>query len=75
MKKRKAARDMTISFGAFSKPLSEQIGKIENIELFQEDADNITRLLIRGILSKGEAEKARNRLIKSIAQQEEAHDG
>jgi hypothetical protein len=62
---------MTVSFGAFSKPLSEQIGKIKNIEFFQEDADNITRLLIRGILSRKEGENARIRLLKKIAKQEE----
>jgi hypothetical protein len=60
---------MKIHFGAFAPKLIEQIGKIKNIKIYQEDADNITRLLIRGLLAESEGVKARKRLITKIEQE------
>jgi hypothetical protein len=64
---------MKIQFGAFAPKLIEQIGKIQNIKIYQKDADNITRLLIRGLLTESEGINARKRLITKI--EKEARHG
>ena len=55
---------MQISFGALSPKLSEQIPGLP--EQYDRDAEAITRLLVRGILTESETHKARKRLIKSF---------
>lgn len=53
-----------IRMGALAPKLSEQIPGLP--EHFDRDADAITRLKIRGLLTDAEGDKARKRLIKAI---------
>jgi predicted Ser/Thr protein kinase len=53
---------MDIKLGALSPKLSEQIESLP--EIFDKDADAITRLYIRGLLTDLETKKARKRLVK-----------
>lgn len=55
---------MKIEFGAMAPQLSEQIEGLD--EQFDIDADCITRLLIRRLLTDSEVHKARKRLIKQV---------
>ena len=55
---------MDIVLGALCPKLSEQIPGLS--EHYDRDADAITRLVIRGILTDSEATKARKRLLKRI---------
>lgn len=60
---------MYLSFGALAPKISEQLaGKIDTkkAEAFDADAFELTRLQIRGLLTDGEAHKARGRLVKAI---------
>ena len=56
-----------LSFGAMAPKPSQQVPGID--PHFDKDADAITRLLVRGIITPSEAHKARKRLIKSIARE------
>jgi len=54
-----------VSFGGCSKPLSEQgIGATKKHDEFSRA---VTLLLIQGIITDGEARRARNRILKRIA--------
>jgi len=55
---------MDIVLGAMCPKLSEQIPYLS--EHYDRDADAITRLVIRGLLTDGEATKAHKRLLKHI---------
>lgn len=55
-----------IEFGALAKSISKQLG-IKAVP-FDNDADAISRLHVRGLLTDGETDKARNRLMKKIAE-------
>jgi hypothetical protein len=59
-----------IHFGALAPALSEQIGHLiedpKTMEHLERDADAITRLVIRGLVSDREGERARDRLFKKI---------
>ena len=55
---------MCIYFGAIAPKLSEQIKGLD--PLFERDADDISRLYVRGLLSESTARKARERLIRKI---------
>lgn len=55
---------MQVVFGALAPPLSQQISGLP--KMYDKDADSITRLVVRGIITEGEAHKARMRLLKRI---------
>lgn len=60
-----------IQFGALCPPLSQQIvaagSKVpSDVDLLQQDADEISRLYIRGLLSDSESTRARKRLMARI---------
>jgi hypothetical protein len=61
-----------LSFGALSPPLSEQLAglglKVLTIRHFQRDADAITRLLVRGLMSESHGHLARGRLARRISE-------
>ena len=57
--------DGTVKLGALCPDLKEQGWDDENGHL-QKDADAISRLRIRGILSEPEARRARDRLVKRL---------
>ena len=65
---------MKISFGALSDPLAQQLPQPQRLrrtwlnccKTWQQDADAITRLKIHQHLSEREAERARQRLIKTM---------
>ena len=54
-----------IQFGALAPSLRDQLGAALPSH-FQDDADAITRLHVRGVLSDSEAQRARKRLISAI---------
>ena len=64
---------LRLVFGAFAEPLSRQLVASRlrvarsNVRMFQRDADAITLLRIRGMLTGGETAKARQRLLKQVA--------
>lgn len=64
---------ISVQFGAFAPPLREQVG-VRGIQAtrLQRDADAITRLAVRGLLSDAETGRARRRLMKRILQQHRA---
>lgn len=55
---------MIVSFGAMSKPLSEQLPNLKNPELADKLANAITLSRIHGTLTDYEARKAEGRIIK-----------
>lgn len=60
-----------LSFGALSPPLRQQfkdsgVRPPVGLKHLQRDADAITRLAVRGLLSEGEAGRCRVRLAQSI---------
>lgn len=58
---------MELVFGALAPKLSEQLQRTgKQITHFQKDADAITRLAIRGIISSSTAHAARGMLVKQI---------
>lgn len=66
-----ATRKLSLVFGATARPLAEQLHGLglskEDIDHWQRDADAITRLLVRGYIRDGEADRARKKLVNSIA--------
>lgn len=57
----------TIEFGAMASPLWYQLDVDANLIYdLQDDADAITRLLVRGLITESEGHKARTRLTKKI---------
>ena len=63
---------LTIEFGGRSPSIHEQLdrqgatARSISIRHWQKDADAITRLVVRGALTKRECEVARRRLLKDI---------
>jgi len=56
-----------IEFGALAKPLYIQLGIGEDLAFhWQLDADAISRLKIRGLLTDREARKAEQRLVDAV---------
>ena len=57
-------------FGALSPKLSVQLSEmgysIKSIKTFQDDADAITRLVVRGFIPDGAARKARQKIVNLI---------
>jgi CTP:molybdopterin cytidylyltransferase MocA len=71
---------VTLGFGAISKPLVEQLAeqgfKLRvNPEWHQGLANSITCLSAAGMLTDGEADNARKRLLKEVAGMLEKADG
>lgn len=61
------AERWALIFGATAPPLHEQLGVSKALaKSWQQDADAITRLKVRGLLGEGEARTARQRLVRSI---------
>jgi FAD synthase len=59
--------EIGLRFGAVAPPLHQQLGIAPvAVDPFQADADAITRLVVRGLLSDAEAERARLRLGRKI---------
>lgn len=64
----------TLSMGALAPRIEEQLEEQSlrldlpaiQRQLLQQDADEVSRLFIRGVLAKAEADKARNRIVKTI---------
>lgn len=60
---------MEIQFGALANPLKMQLRGIlpaYKLVIFDQDANAITRLAVRGLITSAEATKARKRLVKTI---------
>lgn len=59
-----------LHFGALAPPLAEQLAGFdldaEKVDLWQQDADAITRLGVRGVITDGEAKSAYQRLGRQI---------
>jgi len=68
-------KTLILEFGCLCNPLKAQLRKqgitldVDTIKHFQQDADAISRLSIRSIITDAEAMKARGRLVKIIARQ------
>lgn len=62
--------NLSIEFGALVPPLAQQLKGTSlrpgQIKHFQADADAICRLVVRGLLSPGQAHLVRKRLFKRI---------
>lgn len=73
MSEQERKREFGLSFGALADPISRQLSA-QGIQPpsasyhFQRDADAITRLAVRGILSDAEKRRAHQRLMKRITQ-------
>lgn len=64
-----AESGLSVRFGALAPSLAEQLDrKPKECELWQKDADAITRLLVRNLLSDASGRKARQRLLSRIGQ-------
>lgn len=68
---------LSVSFGALSPPIDEQLRQ-QGLKLdmdpllrrhLQRDADEVTRLRVRCILTEAESDKARKRIIRIIKKQ------
>ena len=60
---------MGIYFGAMSDPIKKQIGfDSVDVKHIQKDADAVTRLVIRGIITDSQANQARTKLAKRIGE-------
>jgi hypothetical protein len=56
-----------LRFGALAPSLAEQLDKPpKSVELWQKDADAITRLLVRGLIPDTYGQKARRKLLATI---------
>lgn len=60
--------NVEVRFGALAPSLAQQLDrKPSDVELWQRDADAITRLRLRGLISERVARDARKRLLSVIA--------
>ena len=62
---------LELYFGALTESVSEQLKKQFNnpnldLPMFDEDAEALVRVYVRGIISDSENQKARKRLMKKI---------
>jgi FAD synthase len=59
-----------IMFGAISDSLDKQLRKqgykLKSVDLYQKDADAITRLLIRSLINESQAHAARKMLLRNM---------
>lgn len=61
---------VVLTFGALAKPIHVQLGvPMRAVASCQRDADALTRLAVRGVLSSSEVESARRRLVRRIARE------
>jgi hypothetical protein len=69
------AERFQLQFGALAPPIEEQL-RDQGLRLdltplsrqfLQQDADDVSRLYVRGLLTKAESDRVRNRLVKKIA--------
>ena len=73
MDKTATKKKVQIHFGALSLPIVDQLLEQGvsvipgDINHFQTDANAITRLVLRGLISEAQARTARGKLIKKIA--------
>lgn len=66
---------MDIVLGALAPSLARQLAKDSaKIQALQRDADAITRLAVRDILTETAAARARSRLVKAIARALDAEE-
>lgn len=69
---RTVSEKLSIHLGALAPKIAQQVRRAgrcldkDAAHLLQKDADAITRLSIRGLLSEGEVDKARRRLVKEV---------
>lgn len=74
-------KKLEITFGAMTKPLVDQCRAQElalpaaDARELQRDADAITRLGARGMLTEGQVQDARRKLMRKIRQAVEAANG
>ena len=70
-------QNVRVSFGALSPPIDEQLRE-QGLKLdmdplqrgyLQRDADEVTRLRVRCILTEAESDKARKRIVQIIKKQ------
>lgn len=69
--------DLVITFGATAPPIGEQLRsqgyKLDMDPLdrgyLQRDADEVTRLAVRSVITQSERDKARRRLVRTIRKQ------
>lgn len=61
---------MQIAFGALAPTLVDQLAgskvPVEKLEAFDRDADAVTRLVVRGLLTQSQANAARKKILKEI---------
>ena len=62
----------TVEFGPLAPLLSKQLPGLKTPELWQKHADAIARLSVHGLLTDGETNKARIRLLKKMMQTPDA---
>lgn len=64
MSVKKVAQKAQVRFGAMAPKLSEQVPGAP--ACLQDDADAVTRLYLRGLLTESEARRARHRIVRAI---------
>ncbi len=59
---------ITITFGAMAEPIDAQVPELsrENADRLQRDAEAITRLHVRGLLTDTETRNSRRRFMKEL---------
>lgn len=71
---------LSLHFGAFVQPLKQQLrdAKVKapagSVSAWQQDADAITRLVIRGLLTDSAAQAARRKLLRTICKEARSYD-
>ncbi len=71
-----AKRTFTLSMGCLAPRIEEQLHEQSlrldlsptERQLLQQDVDEVSRLLVRGVLASSEADKARRRIVKTVKQ-------
>lgn len=68
-----SARNISLVFGAISPSIQKQLAK-QRIKIslsphWQKDADAISRLYVRGLLTDSQVHSARGKLLKQIAKE------
>jgi hypothetical protein len=73
MKAHKLTITLSLHFGATASPLKEQLKKMtgatwaaDALDHFQKDADAVTRLFVRNLITDAQAHRARQKLVNKI---------